>query len=1034
MRGVATAVSLLFALSVSAAGFSRSQEFHLPTDAERALRSDDGSPAIVLDWIRFDDDVDASDAEYVRIKVFSDEGRKYADVEVPYFSAYPIFGRVTDIFARTIRPDGTIVPFDGKVYDKVVYNSMRAKSFSLADVQPGSILEYRFIRRGSPADARWELQREIPMLHAKLTLRPNRRNGNKTSFTYLGKPPVLSADRERYELEVDHVPAFANEALAPSDEQLKPYVAFGRVSKNEIWRSRVQTESFIATNTQTPRIANEVPQSLTTVDRRADLHLDGDALAGSVTVRYSGKRSIEDELRAWLPNGSVVTLERLDTKTKDVVATFAVRLPNVLATAGTKTLVPLSIFTLAGRNPFASSTRTHPIDFKHAQRIHDEVHITMRAAILAVPESTEVNAGSLTYKSEIFRNGNEVIFNRTVDISAVLIDRCYYDAVRDFFGAVATADRRPVVIEGSYGGTGGAPILHGNATSAIVLFDATEVSVDGDGLVTHRKRVMKILTDAGRALAVVNVTLDRDTQLHKLHAWSVTDGIETNVAERDAVESAAFDDVYEDVRLKTLRIPNVKVGSVVGYETEVRQRSSSMETTWRFQGDLPVVESHFTLHVPRDVHYDAHWFQHEPVARDADGSWTLRDVPAIEREPRRPSTRALAGRLSIRIGAKSRLTWGDVGRWIHALVEPRSTSSPQIEAKARALGSVRAIAAFVQREVRYVAVEIGIGGYQPHAAADVFANRYGDCKDKVTLMRAMLRHAGIESHYVLVNTTQGAVDPQWASSGVFNHAIIAVRTAPSQVVYFDPTSSVPFGELPQNLQKNRALLINDDGGELVELPSSPPAASQLRRRATLRLDESGTLRGEVEETRRGALAASMRAMLRPLTMTDRVRTIESAVANHVNDFTAYDVAIENLDDAERDLVIRYRVEARNYATRTAGMLLIRPRVLGEKAETIVDASPRNYAYVTDGPSLDTDDFEIALPDSFVVDELPQSVSESNDFVRYTSGSQMKEHKLIFHREYEMRAPSVAASQVGELSRVFAEIMADERASAVIIPR
>jgi len=296
----------------------------------------------------------------------------------------------------------------------------------------------------------------------------------------------------------------------------------------------------------------------------------------------------------------------------------------------------------------------------------------------------------------------------------------------------------------------------------------------------------------------------------------------------------------------------------------------------------------------------------------------------------------------------------------------------------------------------------------------------------------MLRDAGIESHYVLVNTTPGAVDPQWASSGVFNHAIIAVRVAPSQLVYFDPTSSVPFGELPQNLQNNRALLIEDDGGEIVEIPAAPSTANQLRRRASLQLDDAGTLRGEVEETRRGALAASMRAMLRPLTIADRVRTIESAVANHVADFTASNVVIENLDDAERDLVIRYRIEARNYATQTAGIFLIRPRVLGEKAETIVDASHRQYAYMTDGPSLDTDDFEIALPATLQLDELPPPVSESNDFVRYTSRSQVKDRTLTFHREYEMRALSVAAPQVAELSRVFSKIVADERGSAVFM--
>ena len=60
---------------------------------------------------------------------------------------------------------------------------------------------------------------------------------------------------------------------------------------------------------------------------------------------------------------------------------------------------------------------------------------------------------------------------------------------------------------------------------------------------------------------------------------------------------------------------------------------------------------------------------------------------------------------------------------------------------------LRAPAAFAQRDIRYVAIEIGIGAYQPHAARDVLLNRYGDCKDKVTLLAAMLQEVGIESYY-----------------------------------------------------------------------------------------------------------------------------------------------------------------------------------------------------------------------------------------------------------------------------------------------
>ena len=61
---------------------------------------------------------------------------------------------------------------------------------------------------------------------------------------------------------------------------------------------------------------------------------------------------------------------------------------------------------------------------------------------------------------------------------------------------------------------------------------------------------------------------------------------------------------------------------------------------------------------------------------------------------------------------------------------------------------MKILANYMQRNIRYVAIEVGIGGFQPHPAADVFAHQYGDCKDKATLLSTMLKQIGIDSYYV----------------------------------------------------------------------------------------------------------------------------------------------------------------------------------------------------------------------------------------------------------------------------------------------
>jgi hypothetical protein len=263
LRAAALALALFPAAGAFAGGFTRLMDMHAPTAEETAMKSAGGEAAVVLDWLRYDDDVDATSAEYVRIKVFTQDGKKYGDVEVPYLAAYPFFGRVTDINARTIHPDGTVVPFDGKVYDKVIYKSggetLRAKAFSLSDVQPGSILEYRCMRRWSDTvltASFWTLQRDIPILHAKMTLHPYSKGEYSSFFTYFGLPegkaPVKTGDH--FDIEVDHIPAFQHEEFSPPEEQLKPHVAFyytsSRIRPDEYWGVHAkdlnkETEKFV---------------------------------------------------------------------------------------------------------------------------------------------------------------------------------------------------------------------------------------------------------------------------------------------------------------------------------------------------------------------------------------------------------------------------------------------------------------------------------------------------------------------------------------------------------------------------------------------------------------------------------------------------------------------------------------------------------------------------------------------------------------------------------------------------------------------
>jgi len=232
-------VVCLLGATTALAGFSQSQNFRPATPEEVALKDVSfapGASAVILDWVEIDEDPHSISSEYYRVKVLTEEGRKYGDVEVPYLAGYPFSGRVTEISARTIQPDGRIIPFDGKVYDKVILKAggvrLRAKTFSLPDVQPGSILEYRFQRRWAEmllVNTTWVIQRDIPVQRARMSLTPfDTRGEYRSYFTYFnlpeGKKPVLTG--KSYGLEVTNVPPYQAEAFSPPEDWLKMRVNF----------------------------------------------------------------------------------------------------------------------------------------------------------------------------------------------------------------------------------------------------------------------------------------------------------------------------------------------------------------------------------------------------------------------------------------------------------------------------------------------------------------------------------------------------------------------------------------------------------------------------------------------------------------------------------------------------------------------------------------------------------------------------------------------------------------------------------------
>jgi len=607
-------------------------------------------------------------------------------------------------------------------------------------------------------------------------------------------------------------------------------------------------------------------------------------------------------------------------------------------------------------------------------------------------------------------------------------------------------------------------------TDAVRLLDEQVVVVKQSGETrTVFRGAYKILRPQGREHGTVVIPYDNETRISNLRAWSVpARGKDYEVKDKDALEtSITGGSFFEDARIKVLKIPAADTGSVIGYEYERKERPYLLQQIWWFQDIHPVREARFTVQLPPGWEFKVFWVNHpevEPTAlRENQWQWSLSNVPEVKAEPFMPPAPAIEGRLVLTyfprdpsMRQKTFDSWRELGTWYGSLAAGRRQLTPDIRQKVAALTSgsktslekIRALAAFAQRDIRYVAIEIGIGGYQPHTAQEVFANRFGDCKDKATLLSTMLREVGIESYYLFIHSRRGVVVPEYPPSVTFNHAILAIRIpdeVPASAVFavknheklgrllfFDPTDTVtPLGYLPATLQSNYGLLVTEQGGELVELPLLPPAANRLIRVGKMTLNTLGTLTGEVQEVRWGEPAISRRYELLEKPGNDRAKVLESFLSRFLGGFILTRAQVGNLEKYDDNLVLNYSFLADNYAKIAGPLLLVRPRVLGQKSTDLLERKERRYPVEFPAASLEIDTFEIALPIGYEVDELPLPVSVDYGFAAYQSKVEVSGSVLRYSRTYQVKEVLVPIQRLDELKRFYRQIAADERNSAVL---
>jgi hypothetical protein len=610
---------------------------------------------------------------------------------------------------------------------------------------------------------------------------------------------------------------------------------------------------------------------------------------------------------------------------------------------------------------------------------------------------------------------------------------------------------------------------------AITLIKEQSIRIEEDGrVITTERGAVRILTSEGRGEAEAGmVYLPGTGKVRSFQAWMIRpSGTVKKYGKDEILDVAAVpNDVYDEVRVRVIDADtDAEPGAVFGYEWTGEDKSVFTQFDFQFQDRLPTVLSRFTISVPEGWRVEGVTFNRatvEPAVSGGSYTWELRDLPGIEREPAAPALTHLAPRLAVSSfpapGSKAAWlpsfdSWVSVSKWLSQLSDSQYALDDALAAKARQLTAsaknemerIHAIGRFVQ-SINYVSIQTGIGrggGYRPHAATEVFAKSYGDCKDKANLMRAMLRAINIQSYLVSIYSGDPYyVREEWPSPQQFNHCIIAVKVsdetqsativkhpALGRLLIFDPTDDMtPVGDLPDHEQGSLALIVAGDQGALLRMPVTPPEMNRLDRQADVSLEASGAITVKLREDSSGQSAVDERKSFRGSSRQDYIKVVERWITRGVTGATISKVEpVDKIEEGRFSLDVEF--SAGHYGQLMQGRLLVfKPAIVSRQEFLFLTSQTRKHSVVL-GPHSYSELVKVKLPAGFAVDETPDPVKVESAVGTYSTEYEVKEGGLHFRRSLTVRGGAIPPAQYATVRGFFEKIRAAEQAPVVLVKK
>lgn len=574
-----------------------------------------------------------------------------------------------------------------------------------------------------------------------------------------------------------------------------------------------------------------------------------------------------------------------------------------------------------------------------------------------------------------------------------------------------------------------------------------------------RKYVLTILNEKGDELAAFSQLYNKFIEIKSIEGslYDAAGKELRKVKNKDIRDMSGVDDnsLMDDSRYKAHNFYYKAYPYTICYEVELKYNGTMFYPEWfpQFRSLMAVEESRFTFSCPEgyEFRYKACQYDEAPLLTHAKGvktyTWQVSNLPAILGEPYSPGIRKIAplvlfGPTEFEMqGYKGNMkSWQDFGKFIYSLKQGKDELPDDVKQTVHRLTDrltdpaekVEVLYEYLQKNTRYVSIQLGIGGWQPFDARFVAARKYGDCKALSNYMFALLKEAGISSNYTVIKAGEEAeaIFSDFPSSQ-FNHVILCVPL-PQDTIWLECTDQFKAPGYMGSFTGNRdALVVDENGGRLVRTPAYALKENLQVRNTKAILGDDGTLQVQVASHYTGIQQDDLQWVLNRLPKEKIRERLHEQL-----DFATYTVNLFQYNEQKKSappaLDESLDITVSNYAAITGKRLFIIPNIMTRSYQKPAADTARKYEVDLHFEYREIDTVEIELPAGYKPEAMPADVTIKSRFGNYHCSVKLSDNKLYYYRLREQLSGLFPAREYADLVTFFDAVYRADRNRVVLV--